>query len=181
MPPAEPCDPRTAAPGAICPPVPDLPGGQATVSGFAEVDGIPGESTVKGHENEIDVVTLHWCVTNQTDPSGGGSAGKAVLDGVVIGKHTDLATVPLVRAAATGQHIERVVITLERGAKPPFAFLVIELEDVVVTRVNSSWDGGLPDEEVAFGFGQICWEYRRSPSASPVRFCFDLRGSRPTT
>jgi type VI secretion system secreted protein Hcp len=172
MPPA---DPPTAAPGAICPPVPDLPGGQATVTGFAEIDGIPGESATKGHENEIDIVTLHWCVTNQTGGGGGGGgSGRAVFDGVVIGKHTDLATVPLVEAVATGQHIERVVITLERGAKPAFPFLVVELEDVVVTRVNSSWSGGLPDEEVALGFGRVCWEYRRSPGASPVRFCFDL-------
>ena len=45
------------------------------------------------------------------------AAGRAggVVDGVVIGKHTDLATVPLVEACATGRHIERVVITLERG------------------------------------------------------------------
>ena len=180
MPPADQADQRAAAPGAICPPVPDLPGGQATVSGFAEVDGIPGESTTKGHEHEIDIVTLHWCVTQQTGPAGGGgSAGKAVVDGVVVGKHTDLATVPLVEAAATGRHIERVVITLERGAKPPFPFLVVELEDVIVTRVNSSWSGGLPDEEVAFAVGRICWEYRRSPTASPVRFCFDLQSSGP--
>jgi type VI protein secretion system component Hcp len=86
-----------------------------------------------------------------------------------------VATVPLVEAAATGQHIERVVITLERRAKPAFPFLVVELEEVVATRVSSSWTGGLPDEEVAFGFGKVCWEYRRSPTASPVRFCFDLR------
>jgi hypothetical protein len=46
--------------------------------------------------------------------------------------------------------------------------------------VNSSWSGGLPDEEVAFGFGSIWWEYRRSPGATPVRFCFDLRTSRPS-
>ncbi|HET9291229.1 MAG TPA: type VI secretion system tube protein Hcp, partial [Actinomycetes bacterium] len=60
-------------------------------------------ATAAGHRDEIDLVTLHRCVTNQTDPGGGGGgAGKAVFDGVVIGKHTDLATVPLVEAAATG-------------------------------------------------------------------------------
>jgi type VI protein secretion system component Hcp len=109
--------------------VPDLPGGQATVGGFADIDGIPGESATVGHKDEIDIVTLHWCVTHETGTGGGGGggAGRAVLDGVV------------------------------------------------VTRVNFSWSGGMPDEEVALGFGKICWEYRRSPAASPVRFCFDLR------
>ncbi|HWD45987.1 MAG TPA: type VI secretion system tube protein Hcp [Actinomycetota bacterium] len=170
-----PAEPRTAAPGAICPPVPALPGdSDATVGGFARVDGIPGESPSRGHRDEIDIVTLRWCVTNQSDPGGGGGAGRAVVDGVVIGKHTDLATVPLVEACATGRHIERVVITLERGFVPRFRFLTIELEDVVVTRVNSSWSGGRPDEEVSLGFNRICWEYRRAPGAGAVRFCFDL-------
>jgi type VI protein secretion system component Hcp len=109
-------DDAPAAPGAICPPVPALPGGQATVDGFADIDGIPGESVAKGHEHQVDIVTLHWCVTSeQGGGSGGGGAGRARFDGVVIGKHTDLATVPLVEACATGRHIERVVITLERG------------------------------------------------------------------
>jgi type VI secretion system secreted protein Hcp len=177
MPPTE---SMTAAPGAICPPVPDLPGGQATVAGFADIDGVPGESVVAGHRDEIDIVTLHWCVTHQTGSGGGGGgAGRAVFDGMVIGKHTDLATVPLVEAAATGQHLQRATITLERGAKQGFPFLVVELEDVVVTRVNFSWSGGMPDEEVVLGFGKVCWQYRRSPSAGPVRFCFDLRGGSP--
>jgi hypothetical protein len=88
-----PPDPRAAAPGAICPPVPGLPGGQATVAGVAKSDGIPGESATIGHKDEVDIVTLHWCVTNETGPvgGGGGGAGRAVFDGVVIGKHTDLA------------------------------------------------------------------------------------------
>jgi type VI protein secretion system component Hcp len=117
MPPA---DAAPAAPGAICPPVPGLPGGQATVAGFADIDGIPGESVAKGHEHQVDIVTLHWCVTNeQGGGSGGGGAGRARFDGVVIGKHTDLATVPLVEACATGRHIERVVVTLERGPGRP--------------------------------------------------------------
>jgi type VI protein secretion system component Hcp len=50
----------------------------------------------------------------------------------------------------------------------------VELEDVIVTRVNSSWSGGLPDEEVALSFNRICWEYRRGPGAAVVRFCFDV-------
>jgi hypothetical protein len=67
----------------------------------------------------------------------------------------------------------------ERGAKLAFPFLVVELENVVVTRMNASWSGGMPDEEVSLGFGKVCWEYRRSPAASPVRFCFDLRSGSP--
>ena len=94
-------DDAPAAPGAICPPVPGLPGGQATVAGFADINGIPGESVTKGHEHQVDIVTLHWCVTSQQGggSGGGGGAGRASFDGVVTGKHTDLATVPWSRRA----------------------------------------------------------------------------------
>jgi type VI secretion system secreted protein Hcp len=173
----EPTAPTTAAPGAICPPVPVLPGGQATVSGFADIQGIKGESTNVRHRDEIDIVTLSWCVTNAAG-AGGGGAGRAAFDGLVIGKHTDLATVPLVEAAATGRHLAEAVITLERGGRESFPFLRVELEDVLVTRVNSSWRGGLPDEEVSLAFGKVCWEYRRSPGpGGAVRFCFDLQAN----
>jgi type VI secretion system secreted protein Hcp len=173
-----PPDAPTAAPGAICPPVPVLPGGQASVRAFAAIDGITGGSTAAGHRDEIDVATLHWCVTHEAGgPGGGGGSGRAVVDAVVIGKHTDPATVPLIEAAATGRHIAGAVITLERGGREPLPFLVVELEEVLVTRVNSSWSGGLPDEEVALAFGRICWEHRRGPGAG-TRFCFDLRNGR---
>jgi hypothetical protein len=51
-------------PGAICPPVPDLAGGQGQVNAFAAIAGIPGESNNARHRNEIDLVSLSWCVTN---------------------------------------------------------------------------------------------------------------------
>jgi type VI secretion system secreted protein Hcp len=104
---------------------------------------------------------------------------RAAISNIVLGKHTDLATVPLVQAAATGRHLQTAVITLERGGQQPFAFLTIELEDVTVTRVNSSWRGNQPDEEVSLAFAEACWEYRSQDATGGVgatrRFCFDLR------
>jgi hypothetical protein len=36
-----------------------------------------------GHRDEVDIVTLHWCVTNEVDLSGpGGGAGRAVSGAV---------------------------------------------------------------------------------------------------
>jgi type VI secretion system secreted protein Hcp len=173
--------PTTGAPGAICPPVPDLSGGRGRVDAFADIDGIPGESVNARHADEIDVFSLSWCVTNAGGVGGGGGAGRPSFDNIVLGKHTDLATVPLVEAAATGQQIQDAVITLERAGATPFAFLVIELEDVRVTRVNTGWEGNQPDEQVSLSFAEVCWEYRSQDATGAAgetrRFCFDVRGN----
>jgi type VI secretion system secreted protein Hcp len=173
--------PTTGAPGAICPPVPDLPGGRGRVDAFADIDGIPGESVNARHADEIDVFSLSWCVTNAGNVGGGGGAGRPTFDNLVLGKHTDLATVPLVEAVATGQQIQNAVITLERAGATPFAFLVIELQDVLVTRVNSGWEGNQPDEQVSLAFGEACWEYRSQDATGGVgetrRFCVDAQGN----
>jgi type VI secretion system secreted protein Hcp len=173
--------PTTGAPGAICPPVPDLSGGQGRVDAFADIDGIPGESVNARHADEIDVFSLSWCVTNADNVGGGGGAGRPTFDNLVLGKHTDLATVPLIEAVATGQQIQDAVITLERAGATPFAFLVIELQDVLVTRVNSGWEGNQPDEQVSLAFGEACWEYRSQDATGGVgetrRFCVDAQGN----
>jgi type VI secretion system secreted protein Hcp len=173
--------PTTGAPGAICPPVPDLSGGRGRVDAFADIDGIPGESVNARHADEIDVFSLSWCVTNAGNVGGGGGAGRPTFDNLVLGKHTDLATVPLIEAVATGQQIQDAVITLERAGATPFAFLVIELQDVLVTRVNSGWEGNQPDEQVSLAFGEACWEYRSQDAAGGVgeirRFCVDAQGN----
>jgi type VI secretion system secreted protein Hcp len=173
--------PTIGAPGAICPPVPDLPGGRGRVDAFADIDGIPGESVNARHADEIDVFSLSWCVTNAGNVGGGGGAGRPTFDNLVLGKHTDLATVPLVEAVATGQQIQNAVITLERAGATPFAFLVIELQDVLVTRVNSGWEGNQPDEQVSLAFGEACWEYRSQDATGGVgetrRFCVDAQGN----
>lgn len=49
---------HAAVPGAVCPPVPDLAGGQGLVNAFAAITGIPGESANARHRNEIDLVSL---------------------------------------------------------------------------------------------------------------------------
>ncbi len=72
----------------------------------------------------------------------------------------------------------RKTITLERGGATPFAFLVIELEDVRVTRVNSGWEGNQPDEQVSLAFAEVCWEYRSQDATGGVgetrRFCSEV-------
>jgi type VI secretion system secreted protein Hcp len=173
-----------AAPNALCPDVPDLRGADSGVDGFARIAGIPGDSTDAAHANQIDIVTLTTCVTQTGDSGGGGGGGgtgRPVLDDVVISKHTDRATPLLLSAVATGRHIQDAEITLVRAGQERFTILRIRLQDVVVTRVNSNWLAGSPDEQVALGYASICWDYfpqnRDGSPGAAITACANRNGT----
>jgi type VI secretion system secreted protein Hcp len=71
---------------------------------FLKLDGIDGESTTKGHEKEIEVVSYDQSI-DSTVPSGGGAgggAGKATFSGVRFRKQLDTASIPIALACASG-------------------------------------------------------------------------------
>ena len=74
---------------------------------FLKLDGIDGESTTKGHEKEIEVISYDQSI-DSTIPTGGGAgggAGKATLSGVRFRKQLDTASMPIALACASGLHI----------------------------------------------------------------------------
>ena len=61
---------------------------------FLKLDGISGESTVKGHKKEIDVLSYEQAIDDTVIHSGGGggaAAGKAHFSGVRFRKSVDAA------------------------------------------------------------------------------------------
>src|SRR6188474_2637081 len=92
---------------------------------FLELDGIDGESTTKGHEKEIEVVSYDQSI-DSTVPSGGGGgggAGKATFSGVRFRKLLDTASIPIASARFAFR-------------RAPLDFYVVALEDVVVTHAG---------------------------------------------
>jgi len=55
-----------------------------------KVDGINGESVKGGHEEEIDVLTWEWGVTQASSMhvGGGGGSGKAIVEDLIITKYS---------------------------------------------------------------------------------------------
>ncbi len=144
---------------------------------FLRLDGIVGESTVKGHEAESAVLSYEQAVDVAVIHSGGGggaSVGKATFSGVRFRKNVGAASVPMLLACASGQHISEARFTFRRA---DFDFYKVTLEDVLITHVSqragtsaqyplsfealnagASSDGFL--DEVTLNFSRIRWEYR---------------------
>jgi type VI secretion system secreted protein Hcp len=154
---------------------------------FLKLDGVSGESTTKGHEKEIEVVSYDQSI-DATVPSGGGGgggAGKATFSAVRFRKLLDTASIPIALACASGLHITTARFSFRRAGTTA-DFYIVTPEDIVVTHAGQCAATGAQFplafetlaksasstallEEVALHFATIHWEYRpRGPKGTPL-------------
>jgi type VI secretion system secreted protein Hcp len=151
---------------------------------FAKLGDIKGESQDDKHKDEIEVLSYSWTVNERVSPNpgpgGGGGGGKASFQDLIITHHLDKATPQLFQACATGQHLKEATITQRKAGKTPQEFLIIKMNDVIITGVTH---GGNTDvartESVSMAFSKVDLEYRPTkPDGSldaGVHFKFDLK------
>ena len=167
---------------------------------FLKLDGIDGESTTKGHEKEIEVVSYDQQIDSTVPSSGGvgggGGAGKATFSGVRFRKLLDTASIPIALACASGLHIASARFAFRRA---PLDFYVVALEDVVVTHAGQCATTGAQSplefetlakssagaallEEVTMHFAKIRWEYRpmgpKGTGLPPITGGWDVKANR---
>jgi type VI secretion system secreted protein Hcp len=148
-----------------------------------KLDGIDGESVVKGHRKEIDVLSYEQGIdlTVIHGAGGGSAAGKASLAPVRFRKNVDAASIPMLLACAAGKHIAAARFTFRRGAGG-FEFYKVTLEEVLITHIaqragtgaqyplsfgaldtGAASDGFL--DEVTLDYRRIRWEYKKQSPA----------------
>jgi len=160
---------------------------EENIRAFLKIDGIKGESTNPKHLNEIDLGAFKGGVlqTALSGTGGGGGAGKATFQPVVVFKGIDSASPLLFLRCATGQHIPQAVLTVTDNGKE---FFEIKLIDVLVT----SYDVGshaaegddLPLETVSLNYSRIEITYfpvtSKGTTGEPIRVGFDVLGNTST-
>src|SRR4029077_15545903 len=104
---------------------------------FAKLGDIKGESLDNKHKGEIEVLSYSWGVTNpgSLHSGGGGGAGKATFQDLSIVHKIDKASPVLLKACATGEHLKDATITFRKAGKGQQEFLIIKMNDVIVTSV----------------------------------------------
>jgi len=126
---------------------------------FLELDGIAGESTVVGHEGELDVVAWSWGVTHAgAPPAGGGAgAGKATFQDLLVTTRISKASPPLFLACATGRHLRTAKLSGVRDSGGPARdVLRYELDDVTVTSVqHGDNEESMPTERLALRYSKL--------------------------
>lgn len=108
---------------------------------------IKGESEISGHEDEIDIVSWDWGMTQSgTGHQGHGSGGgKVNVNDMHMMKYVDLSTNDLIKKCANGTHIEKGELFVRKsGGEAPVEYLIITMENIMITSYNT---GGSANDE----------------------------------
>jgi type VI secretion system secreted protein Hcp len=133
---------------------------------FLKIDGVDGESTRKGFEKQMEIMSFGWGASNPSTVGaggGGGGGGKVSVSSFSIVKKSDSASPLLFQACCQGDHYATAVVTLNKSAgKTPIDFIKYEFGEVYVDSIQWSGSSGgddTPMESVSFSFGKVAVTY----------------------
>lgn len=151
---------------------------------FIKIGDIKGESLDSKHKDEVETLSWSWGLSNAGSGGGGGGggAGKATFHDLNFTHVLDRASPLLMQACATGQHLKDATLTARKAGKGQQEFLIIKMNDVVVTSVSVSASGEPPSENVTLQFAKVELEYKaQKPDGSlgeGVFFKYDIKSNK---
>lgn len=131
---------------------------------FLNIEGeIEGESKDGTHKGEIDILAWSWGMSNAGSfhVGGGGGSGKANFQDISCTKWLDLSSPILELYCANGDHFTKATLTVRKSGKKPLEYMIIEMENVLVTSVSTGGSGGEDrlTETVSFNFEKVAVKY----------------------
>ncbi len=153
---------------------------------FAKIGDIKGESQDSKHKDEVEVLSWSWGVSQSGTMAhgGGGGEGKASFHDFSFTHHIDKSSPVLLKACATGEHIKEATITVRKAGKGQQEYLIIKMNDIIITSVNPSGagDGMATAEAVALQCAKVDLEYKPQKADGSldagVHFKYDIKGNK---
>ena len=153
---------------------------------FAKIGDIKGESLDDKHKGEIEVLSWSWGVSNAGEMRGGsgGGEGKASFHDLSFTHNIDKASPVLLQACATGVHLKEATITHRKAGKGQQEFLVIKMNDIIVTSVQpgGAGDGAATSETVALQCAKVDLEYKPQKADGSLdaglHFKYDIKANK---
>ena len=126
-------------------------------------DNIKGESIDNSHKDEIDVLAWSWGASQSgtTHMGTGGGAGKANFQDISFTKYIDLASLMLLQACATGQHIGQCDLVVRKAGGSPLEYFKMTMKDCLISSYSTGGSGGEDrlTENVSINFANYKIEY----------------------
>ena len=151
---------------------------------FAKLGDIKGESLDDKHKDEIEVLSYSWGVTNVGSMAygSGGGEGKATFHDLTFVHNIDKASPVLMQACATGTHLKEATITHRKAGKGQHEYLVVKMNDVIITGVSHAGSGDGHSENVSIAFGKVNVEYKPQKADGSldagIHFKYDLKAQK---
>ena len=150
---------------------------------FAKLGDIKGESLDVKHKDEIEVLSWSWGLMNAVPVGGGAGAGKPKFQDFSFIHRIDKASPVLMQACATGVHLKEATITHRKAGKGQQEYLIIKMNDVIITGVSlSDSSEGSTSETVTMAFAKVDLEYKPQKADGSldagVHFKYDIKANK---
>lgn len=137
--------------------------GTASVDFYLKIEGIDGESAVRGHEKEIVLDSWSWGESHSGSALGagsGGGTGKVKMNDFHFTMKVSKASPKLFLAGALGNVIPAATLYATRSSDGQ-TFLMWELKNVIVSsyKTGGSPTSGTPTESISLNFTKIIVSY----------------------
>ncbi len=133
------------------------------IDSFLKLGTLKGESVVKGFEDQIQLISWSWGMTQtgSTHQGTGSGAGKVDVHDLVLTKYIDAASPTIALACCKGTHFDSAVLTCRKAGGTALEYVTLTLTDIIITSYNVSGDGDerLKDA-VALNFGKYKFSYQ---------------------
>lgn len=139
---------------------------------FLKIGSLKGESRDKVHKDEIDVLAWSWGVSNSgsAQQGSGMGAGKVSVQDLSFTKYIDKSTPDLLLASCNGKHFDKAVLTVRKAGEQPLEYLLVTMEDLIVTSVSTGGSGGEDrlTETVTLNFAKVKVQYKEQTATGGV-------------
>ena len=131
---------------------------------FLDIPDIKGQSTIKGFEDKIEILSASHGVAMQITASPSATertSGKPNHQDLTVSKYVDLSSCPIIAACNAGTNLKTVTLTVGRNdAGTVLPYLVYTLDNTIVSSVSVSAGGGdRPTETLTLNYSKIKWDY----------------------
>jgi VCBS repeat-containing protein len=150
---------------------------------FLDIPGLTGGSQDAHHVGEFEAFGYEFDMANAISAiGGGGGAGKATFEPLIIDLAPTPGLVDLLTKEAAGQHIPTMTFTVQKPGAHPLDFMTITLKDGIITSYQETGGGAV---RVAIDYNQIQiaeTEQKTDGSAGETHtFGWDLVNNQPIT
>jgi type VI secretion system secreted protein Hcp len=134
------------------------------IDSFLKLGTLKGESVVKGFEDQMQILSWGWGMTQTgtTHSASGGGAGKVDVQDLHVVKHIDAASPNLALSCAKGTHYDSATLTMRKAGGTALEYVTLTLTDVLVSSYSVSSSGGNDQlqDTVALNFGKFKYSYQ---------------------
>ncbi|MEN6439749.1 MAG: type VI secretion system tube protein Hcp [Syntrophobacter sp.] len=128
-----------------------------------KIEGVDGESVIRGHEREIDVLAWSWGMSQSGSMhiATGGGSGKVSVQDIALTKRVDKASPVIWQYCCSGKHFPRALLTVRKAGDSPVEYLKIKMEKVLITSMTTGGSGGddMVMEHIGLNFASFEMKY----------------------